>query len=284
MTIFSTALPIDSWSAIVLGILQGLTEFLPVSSSGHLVLGQTLFGIEEPHLLFDILLHVATLIVVIGFYRRDLRRLGVESLLGLRLWHRGRPWREVAQHFPGADFTLKIGIAMLPTAVIGLLFEDLFRNLFAQIGAVGIAFFLTGVMLMATRGKGAGKEEANGRISVGQALVVGILQGCAIVPGISRAGATIAAGIFLGISRVQAARFSFLLSIPTILGALLVEGSDPSAWGRLDPWSVSLGFLAALVSGYLALRWLLAELAFFHRFTYYVWALALFTWVWSICR
>ncbi len=259
----------DLVTAAVLGFVQGVTEFLPISSSGHLVLAQNLFGMKEPQLLFDVILHAGTLTAVVVFVRREIAGL-VRALLSL-----GRPtpaglaaaWRDDA-HFRLLVF-LVVGSA--PTALIGLMFKDVFEALFASTSAVGWALIATGVILAASKFAPAGARPL-GRVGLGRALIVGAAQGLAIIPGVSRSGTTIAAGLFLGLERQSAARFSFLLSLPAVIGALGLELVDSA--GSNVPLSASVvGFIAAAFSGYLALVWLMRLLAAgrFFVFAPYVW-------------
>jgi undecaprenyl-diphosphatase len=265
------------WPALALGVVQGLTEFLPVSSSGHLVVGAHLLEFVTPSLLFDVLLHVGTLLPVVWYYRADLwavlvtvGRLGRTPI--------GEQWRNER----GLRLLVAVAIGTLPTAVMGATLNDLFERLFSSPRAVGVAFLVTGGILMLSRlgagGKrGEGPEPADSHLSLTplRALLVGVAQGCAITPGISRSGTTITACLLLGIERTMAARFSFLLSIPAILGAVAlhlreVQGTEGELWGVY-----LAGTLLAAATGYLALRWLvhLVRRGAMHRFSYYLWPL-----------
>lgn len=262
---------ITNLQAFLLGVIQGLTEFLPVSSSGHLVLGQRLLGLGQPELLFDVAVHVGTLLAVVVFFRRDLYLM----LKGLR---------------PG-DGEAKAGRRLLwlviagsvPTALMGFLLKDSFERMFGSVFAVGVALILTGVFLALTRLAPAGTRGI-GRMGTGRALLVGLAQGLAITPGISRSGATISAGLFLGLERDLAARFSFVLSIPAILGALLLQVSEiePGASLALSP--LLIGALSAALVGYLALKLLirLLEKGRLHWFAPYCWGLGVLALIWSL--
>ncbi|MFH1278538.1 MAG: undecaprenyl-diphosphate phosphatase [Candidatus Eisenbacteria bacterium] len=244
-------------AAIFLGLVQGLTEFLPVSSSGHLVLAQALLGIRSEGILMEVLLHVATAFVVLGFYRER----AVDLL---------RP------RFDGERnrYRLAIVIGLLPTAVVGLFLRDRIEALFERPGPTLAALAFTGVFLLLTR-LAPPRER---RITLGIAFLIGIAQAVAILPGISRSSATIACALFLGVRRREGAEFSFLLSVPAILGAALLTAKDitgeAASGTALAP--ALLGAAVAAVSGYWALRLLvrLVTRGGFHRFGYYCLTLA----------
>jgi len=231
--------------ALFLGVVQGLTEFLPVSSSGHLTLFSQFIELDGDNVLFNLFLHVGTLIPVLWFYRAEVGALirapfaGEQQPLlqreGMRQW-------------------LLLVAASVPTAVIGLLLKDVFEALFDTPAALTVTFALTACILLSTR---FAPEPRRG-ITLWIAVVLGIVQGLAITPGISRSGSTIAMALLLGVNREEAARFSFLMSVPAISGAtlLMLKDADLTAF---DPVAVGVGFSAALISGYLALV-LLVEL------------------------
>ncbi len=229
--------------AVLLGLLQGLTEFLPVSSSGHLVLLQQFFPVQGDALLFDLVLHVGTLLPVLYFYRDRVAVLLTDPIHGS-----GPFWKR-----EGVRTWLLLAAASLPTALIGLSLEDYFETLFSNPGALTFTFAITATVLLATRFAPAPHRP----LTLPIALVLGTVQGMAITPGISRSGSTIAAALFLGVEREEAARFSFLMSVPAIAGAVLKKSLDADLSG-VDPTAVGVGFTSALVSGYLALVLLVA--------------------------
>ena len=241
---------IDWMEALVLGIVQGATEYLPISSSGHLVIAQHLFGLEEPALFFDIVLHLGTLVAVVWYYRKDIVELFRETLSGLRHLASGHSWKETLTSFPGLRFALLIAVGTVPTAVIGVTFEDTFEQLFGSVRIVGFMLMVTGVVLLLTRRSRPVGRSAEGMTWV-DAVIIGIVQGVAITPGISRSGITIGAALLLGIERETAARYSFLLSIPSILGALLLrlKGAEDG----VGTAALVLGFGAAALTGYFCL-------------------------------
>ena len=233
------------WEALILGIIQGLTEFLPVSSSGHLELGKVLLGDEslpEESLLFTVVVHAATALSTVVVFRKDI----LEILKGLLQFK----WNEESQ------FSVKIIVSMMPAAVIGVLFNDQIEALFnRQILLVGVMLVLTGLLLfLADRAKKTEKQ-----VGFGQALIIGISQAIAILPGISRSGATISTSVLLGIDREKAARFSFLMVVPLILGKIakdLLDGNISSELTNVMPLAV--GFTAAFISGIVACTWMIS--------------------------
>lgn len=252
------------WAEIVLGIIQGLTEFLPVSSSGHLVLFQQWIPVPGDALLFDLVVHLGTLVPVLWFYRRDLARMVVEPLTG------EGPWLQR----PGVRLGLWVVLASVPTAILGLAFEDVFESLFGRPEALVVSFTVTGIMLHVA-GLSAGGDRTEREMTPWQALLIGLVQGLAITPGVSRSGSTIAVALLLGMDRAYAARFSFLLSIPAIGGAFLLKARHAEFAVEQLP-GLGAGFLAAVLSGYAALTLLvrLVKSGGFSRFKWYVWFMA----------
>lgn len=233
--------------ALVLGVMQGLTEFLPVSSSGHLALAQNLYGLTEPEVFFDLLLHLGTLSAVVIFYRREF--FGMLSRLKL-LFQPGR----MAAYRVSPLFRLGVMIiaGSVPTALIGLAFKDFFTSLFTSLTAVGINLILTACFLAAASFRRKVTIKSELEFPLWAALAIGIAQGLAIAPGLSRSGVTISLAILLGMERTLAARYSFLLSVPAILGAMLL--SLPEASSSAFPASaLAGGFLVSALVGFLSL-------------------------------
>jgi len=223
----------DLLQAIVLALVQGLTEWLPISSSGHLVVAQRLMGLSVP-VGFDVFLHLGTLVAVIVFFWRDIVNI-LRSLLT----------------FDTKNANLKllvyIIIGTIPTAVIGLMFLQFFESLFSSGRAVGVGLLITGVLLLSSKLR-------NGKKNLGwlSSLIMGIFQGIAIAPGISRSGSTISAGLFSGVNKDEVFRYSFLLSIPAILGATVLEYKG-LALSDLGLYTV-VGAAIAAVVGYIAIK------------------------------
>lgn len=250
-----------------LGILQGLTEFLPVSSSGHLVLLQSwLPGFQEPGVLFHATVHLATLGAVLLYFRSDVAVLVHAAL-------RRRRSDRAAVRLLGL-----VVAGTLPTALIGLLFKDGLERLFSSVPTAASMLLVTGALLVATdRARAHGTDIR--RMRVWQALLIGLVQGMAIIPGLSRSGATVAAGVLSGLGRDLALRYSFLLSIPAILGAftlqLLSHGLDGTR--DINELGYAVAFLAAFATGYLSIEVLL-RLLLSRRLTWfalYCWGLGL---------
>lgn len=246
--------------AVILGIVQGITEFLPISSSGHLVLLQKIWNISGSELLFITCLHLGTLIAVVWALRTE---------VGWLLRH------------PTSRTARMIFVAIIPTALVGALFEEMFENLFESAITVGFEFVITGVVLWWMDSVPSGNKSED-RMSARDALWIGALQGVAILPALSRSGLTIAAGLWRGLDRAAAGRFSFLLSVPAILGATVIELDDLIEHPQLAlnaHWAqIGVGTLCAIVSGYVAVKgtlWLI-QTARMRYFAIYVWLLAVF--------
>jgi undecaprenyl-diphosphatase len=233
------ATPLNPVKAALLGILQGLTEFLPVSSSGHLVLTKSLLGVETKGAGFEVCLHLGTLLAILVHYRRELWQMAVSVVTFRRDEHLG--------------LFLLILLASLPAGVIGVLFESRLEALFGEPRWAAAFLLLTGTVLLLTRFAPTGDR----KVGPASGFLVGIAQAIAILPGVSRSGSTISTGIFLRIDRERAARFSFLMVVPALFGAaLLTLRKEPPTAAMLPSWL--LGTATSFVFGYLALRFILA--------------------------
>jgi len=271
--------------SVMLGIIQGLTEFLPVSSSGHLVLLQNLFGISEPELLFDISLHIGTLIAIfIVFYREILNILQTLLRLPALIKSSGNLKSLFADNEEIRIFAL-ILVGSIPTAILGLLFHKIADQIFGSIWIVGLMLLVTGTLLWFTR-----QMRTEGRplikVSIRDALMIGLMQGMAIMPGISRSGSTISIALFLGINREIAGRYSFLLSIPAILGAMILGLDSTIIQTDIPVRIISLGTVTAAIVGYIALKILLrlVKQGRLYYFAPYCWLLGAATVIWSLYR
>ena len=239
---------VSIWEALILGVVQGITEFLPVSSSGHLVLLQKIFGITEPALVFDTAVHGGTLIAVMVVLRRDIWNI----------------LRRIIQ-----PLTLYLIIATIPAVIIALLFKNLIEGAFASGAFLGFAFLVTAALLFFSdklcrryeKDLSGKPPRAQGEIKWADALIIGLLQAAAIVPGISRSGATISAALSRRLDRNFAARFPFLLSIPAILGALVLQSRDllkaasaPIDAGVIGPLPLIVGTVSACIVAFFSIR------------------------------
>lgn len=238
--------------AIILGILQGLTEFFPVSSSGHLVLAQLFFDIHEDVMIFDIALHLGSLVAVVIVFRATILRLISACLAGLSDIIRGR--NTIASLYRDSQdirTAIAVIIGTIPAVIVGFTLKDSIEALFHSSVTVFAALAFTGCVLLATFLARKGDR----RITATSGLLIGIAQAIAITPGISRSGMTISSGLFLGIRREDAGEFSFLLSIPAILGAAVLGFKDYlDAGGTAIPLvTIAAGTAAAFVSGWIAL-------------------------------
>jgi undecaprenyl-diphosphatase len=235
---------------ILLGIIQGLTEFLPVSSSAHLVIAQKLLKVPFS-IPFDITVHLATLLAVLIYFWKDIVEIARWFLVGLfKIATRNLSLKEVYQRIAFFKLGCLLLIATLITAVIGFSFSNFFESLFSSAKAVGAFLVLTGIILFMAESFPKGKKEI-GQLNLWDAILIGLAQAIAIAPGLSRSGTTVSAGLMRGLNRELAARFSFLLAIPAILGAGLFEAKKIAAVPDLMP--LILGGIAAFISGYLAI-------------------------------
>lgn len=257
----------DIIQAIVLGIVQGATEFIPVSSSGHLVIVPWLLGWPAPSLLFDTMVHWGTLLSIVLVFWRELWAIFVATLQSLVR-------RSLAD--PNARLGWYIVLGSIPAAAIGLFFLDFFENLFHSPLAVGLFLFVTAGLLSLsewlTRNRAIGEDLT--RLSLGQAISIGLAQAVALAPGISRSGSTMAMGLVAGLRRDEAARFSFLLGTPAFLGAGLLQlvdalSTDSAEVAAQAPLLI-VGFVVSALAGYLAIRSLLAYL---RRHSLYIFAI-----------
>ncbi len=248
--------------AVILGLVQGLTEFLPVSSSGHLVMAQTFLGVPTPGVFLEVALHVATLLSVMVVYRAKLAELLVGTV-------RRQP---EALRYVGM-----LVLATLPVVVIGLLFRDAIEAAFDTPYVTGFMLLVTGVLLHSTSwGRSDDETRTHDAPTPGHALGMGFAQCLALLPGISRSGSTIAAGLWTGLRGERAAEFSFLMSLPAIAGAAILQVADIGSATLDGP--LLAGFAVALVAGVVAIKslvWLVRRQGF-HHFAWYVWAVGLF--------
>jgi undecaprenyl-diphosphatase len=261
--------------AIVLGILQGLTEFLPVSSSGHLVLMQHFLGIKESQVFFDVMLHFGTLGAVIIVYHQLIGALVRTSFLALVQGDFYRHPLSTIGKTPHLRLIWFLLLGSIPTGLIAVLFKDSLEAIFGKPIVVACMLIITGIILQLSR-LGQKRPRAEAPLRAWHTPLIGIAQGLAITPGISRSGSTISISLLLGLSPQVAAQYSFLLSIPAILGAVILKLKDVGEI-TIAPTVIVAGILTSFIVGYIALRFLLAMLnrGKFPVFSYYCFALGI---------
>ncbi len=259
--------------ALILGIIQGLTEFLPVSSSGHLEMGTVLLGVKsEENLLFAVIVHAATALSTIVVFRKDIG----EIITGLFQFKWNESW----------DFGIKIIISMIPVGIVGVFFEDEITALFTgNLLLVGSMLLVTSALLFFSHFKKNNEKP----VSKPHALIIGLAQAVAILPGISRSGATIATALLLGVEKNKATRFSFLMVLIPILGASMLKLKDyfeaPAAYEGLSGPSMVVGFLAAFLAGYVACKWMIGivrkgKLTYFAAYCLVIGLIAIISQIW----
>lgn len=263
------------FEAIILGLVQGLAEFLPISSSGHLALLQHFFGIEGENVLsFAVLLHVGTLVSVFIVYWKDILELFVELGAALKDVFTGKGLRVNAN--ANRRLGYMIIVATIPTAVIGYMFKDLFSAMYLSLIAIGTGLLITGTMLWLSEKLVKGERKV-GEMKFYHAILIGICQSIAITPGISRSGATLVGGLISGLDRDFAVKFAFLISIPSILGSVIIEA--PAAFGSGIETSMLVpilaGVLVAGLSGFFAIKTMIKVVSNkkLIYFSFYTWVL-----------
>jgi undecaprenyl-diphosphatase len=258
--------------ALFLGFIQGITEFLPVSSSGHLVIFQNIFGLKEPNLFFDVSLHFGTLLAVLIVLKQEVFSL-LKGLLSFSVHiFKGRKNGLGEQDKAMARLAGLIVVGLVPTALIGFFFRNIIEVLFNSLLGVGCMLLITGIILWTTRMTGEGHKDTDS-LSILDAILIGFVQGLSIAPGISRSGSTIAFGLFRKVKKSAAVRFSFLLSIPAILGAMVLEWENPLLQqGEL--LNVLAGTVIAAIAGYICLKLLIrmVQKGHLYYFSPYCWA------------
>lgn len=234
-----------SLETLIFGIIQGATEFLPISSSGHLVIAQYLLRFEVPGVLLEVLLHLGTLLSVLIYFRRDLWNIVRNSVQG------GSPGSAARRE------VMYLVIATIPAVIVALTMEDTISAAFEEVRFSGFMLMVTTVILFSTAFKGSGEQKS---VTWHIALIMGMAQAAAILPGISRSGITIVTGIWLGLAGKEAARFAFLMAIPAILGAGIFQIPNITGEAIESLGSYILGFAVAAVVGYIMIAWLMGIL------------------------
>lgn len=245
--------------AVILGIVQGITEFLPVSSSGHLVLFQKIFRIQEPTMIFDVVLHIGTLIPVFIVFWDKIFALVRKPL---------------------QKYSYLVIVATIPAVMVALLFNNKIENLFESGKLLSLSFIATGIILLYADSS-SNENKNDEKITYTDSLLIGFMQAVAIIPGISRSGSTISSSLACGLQKNTAAKFSFILSIPAILGAAVLQiknifGGTTTEFVHI--WPMIFGFIAAMLSGYLSIKFMLKLISEskLKLFSYYVFVLAFF--------
>lgn len=251
----------DLLTVVLLALIQGITEFLPVSSSGHLVIAQHVLAWDQDNVLLDVILHLGTAAAILWVFRNDIRAL-VEGLFA----------RDPEKKRASYRMTAFLVLGSIPAAAAGLAFKDLFERMFLDARSTGLMFFVTAAFLFAS----ALRKKPSAPLDAPKAVAIGLAQALAILPGVSRSGATIGTALLVGTERKEAGRFSFLLGLPAILGAALLEMRDVSA-ASLPAGLLLAAFAVSLVVGVVALRLLLGfiDRGRLHFFGYYVVALGI---------
>lgn len=255
----------DVLQSFLLGIIQGLTEFLPISSSGHLVLGKQILGVEvETGITFEVVVHFGTLCSILIYYRKIIWDLIMSGFSFVKS-------PAVQKSDPNVKLIGFILVSMIPAMAVGFTLKDQVEAIFGDPLLVSFMLIVTGMILFSARFVGETTKEVN----LPKSFLIGIAQSFAMIPGISRSGSTISAALWLGVKREEAANFSFLMLIPVIAGAMLLEMKDLIEIGVSDAQLINLviGFFAAFISGYYALKYLIIILKKqgFHYFAYYCW-------------
>jgi undecaprenyl-diphosphatase len=259
----------EIFKAIILGIIQGLTEFLPVSSSGHLVLAEHYLKFNNPEISFEIILHLGSLFAVLLYFRKDILSL-LKSLILFK--------NKESIHTKNRNTVFYIIVATTVTGILGFYFEDPLTKAFSSLYIPSFMLIITGFILYLSD-----KIEPKGikthQLGIRKSILIGLAQAFAILPGISRSGTTITVGIFAGLDREEAARFSFILSIPAILGANILKISSILSLDRSDLLSYLLGTLAAFISCYAVISFLISVVKKqkLKYFAFYCWFIALIT-------
>lgn len=245
----------DILHAIVIGIVQGLTEFLPVSSSAHLIFAQELLGVNQPGLAFDVLLHLGTLIAVVSYFFKDIVEMIKAFFSSLVDIFRGK-FKQGFREEPYKKLAWMVIIGTIPVGIIGVVFDAEVEAAFNSITIPAFFLLITGVLLYVSQRLNVGHKDIKDT-SLKESIIVGIGQACAIIPGLSRSGTTIATGLLIGLDKEFAAKFSFLLAVPAILGATVTQLNGIGAGLDSNLLPYVFGFFASLISGYFAISILL---------------------------
>lgn len=271
----------DILQAIIIGLVQGLTEFLPVSSSAHLIFAQHILGVGDVGLAFDVLLHLGTLVAVVTYFYNDIINMIKGFLMSLMDLKEGKFIPELKKD-PYKKLAWLTILATIPVGVVGVLFNDAVEAMFTGLTVPAFLLLVTGCLLYISQRMNSGRIDVR-KVGLKEALFMGCAQACALLPGLSRSGTTIAAGLFAGLDKEFAAKFSFILSVPAILGAAVFQLKDLSG-GSVELGACIAGFIVAVISGYLAISFLLKIIRekSLDVFAYYCWIVGIVVLVGSL--
>lgn len=268
---------------IILGLVQGLTEFLPVSSSGHLVIFKSFLDAGTQGVIWEISLHFGTLLAIFGVFYKDIFEIFKGVCHSCKNVFSGEKLADIYKNDARTRVFILVIIGTLPTVIIALYFKDIFEGLFNQPVLAGIMMLVTGTVLWSTSFL---RKNNNKELGIFDALIIGTVQGFAITPGISRSGTTIAVALYRGVGSAEAARYSFLLAIPAIAGAmvLMLKGDLKLQDGEFT--YIIIGSIIAAITGYFALRFLIKILSIgkLNVFSYYCWPVGLFAIIFFLLR
>lgn len=271
----------DILQAMIIGLVQGLTEFLPVSSSAHLIFVQQALGLSDVGLAFDVLMHVGTLVAVVIYFYTDIINMIKGFFLSLIDLKEGNFIPEIKKD-PYKKLAWLTILATIPVGVVGVLFNDAVEAMFTGLTVPAFLLLITGCLLYVSQRMNSGRIDVR-NFSIKEALIMGCGQAIAVLPGLSRSGTTIASGLFAGLDKEFAAKFSFILSIPAILGAAVFQLKDLSG-GSIEIGACIAGFIVAVISGYFAISFLLKIVRerSLDIFAYYCWIVGIIVLVGSL--
>ena len=263
--------------SIILGLIQGLTEFLPISSSGHLVICKSFLDVETQGVIWELVLHFSTLVAIICVFYKDIFMIIKSVCLSCKKLFSGESIINIYKDDPHTRFFLLMIIGTIPTVIIAFSFRDALESLYNKPGITGYMLIVTGTMLWLTK-YNLRTNSNKKNLGIFDALIIGFVQGLAIAPGISRSGSTIASATFRGVDRETAARFSFLMVIPVILGGMILLAKDTITLKNEEITFLIIGSVVALITGYISLRVLIRIVnnGKLHLFSYYCWPVGLF--------
>lgn len=285
-------------NAIILGVIQGLAEFLPISSSGHLSILQEVLKVKNAGMFFDIMLHLGTLVAIFFAYWKDIKKLIVEGIMIIKdslhncfsffyyITHRQKQRKYIhIVNTPYRKFVILIIISTIPTGIIGVLFKDIVEAASSSLLITGICLLITGVILLIADMLPDGKKRPN-QVTYSQAGIIGVVQGLATLPGISRSGSTITACLLCGFDKGFAVKYSFIMSIPAVLGAVVLELKDFSkiTVDSSELMNYGIGTLLAAIVGYICIKTMLVVVRGkrFKYFAYYCFIIGAFAIIWHI--